>query len=246
VEWNFPQVTAGSFTSSDAHDDPDSPDFPYGISIGFMPNQTFTNALNLVLNMFAQDDQMSIIASPQIIAQDRKPAQMKVTTEEFFQIITPGSFYASADLEKVESGTTLDITPRIGQNGEVTLLINVEVSDVVARGENNLPVISRRTANSTVRLSSGGTAAIAGLMSSRTEMLNSRVPGASRIPVMGSAFKNKAAAKETKQLAIFITATTLENGDLAQKESRIRRVYDLVSEEEFVPALLESMQQTGL
>ena len=114
------------------------------------------------------------------MAEDGKKAQIKVTTAEYFQLNVPQGTYVQSELQQIETGTILNITPRIGVNGDLTLDMNIEVSDVIARGEQNLPVVSRRTAQSTVRIHDGGTAAIAGLMDTRSQLGRAGIPGAWR------------------------------------------------------------------
>ena len=55
-----------------------------------------------------------------------------------------------SELQKIETGTILSITPQIGPDGKLTLDMEIEVSDVIARGDQGLPVVSRRIAKSTV------------------------------------------------------------------------------------------------
>jgi type II secretory pathway component GspD/PulD (secretin) len=184
--------------------------FPWEMMIGYSPNREFTDALSLTLNLLTQNDEATIIASPQVLAQDGKEAEIKVTTEEYFQITSEAGAFLRADLEKIETGTILRITPQVGGDGKLTLDMNIEVSDVVARGKENLPVISRRTARSTVQIESGGTAAIAGLLDSRSQFGKAGVPGASGLPLLGRAFRTDTLNHQARQVAVFVTATSVD------------------------------------
>ncbi len=146
VDWEWPQIGAGAFGSSQTQ-----PNWPWGIQIGYNSSSEFTNSLLLTLNLLSANEEATILANPQVIAQDGKPAQISVTREEYFEILTQG-YYTRSELEKVEIGTVLTITPIIGENNEITMAISTEVSDVIARGSNNLPVVTRRMAESTVRV----------------------------------------------------------------------------------------------
>ncbi len=206
VEWDFPTVQTGTVNL-----DVLNQDFPWAISVGMTPGLQFSNSLMLALNFLEQNEEASIVSHPQLTVRDGQQANMGVITEEYFQIETQESI----DLEVIDSGTRLSILPRIGDNGKVTLTMDIEVSDVVGRSQSdaagdNLPVVTRRTAQSTVQIVSGGTAAISGLMESRTDILNRQVPGASDLPLIGGGFNNDASARSSKQLAVFITATIVE------------------------------------
>jgi general secretion pathway protein D len=144
-----------------------------------------------------------------------------VANEEYFKVTATG-VVTNIDLQKIETGTVLSILPRIGENGDITLEIASEVSNVTARASDDLPFITRRTAKSTIRVKDGGTAAIAGLMDARDERVDQKVPGASNVPLFGELFKNRAGNKQSKQVAIFITARLVpERGpDMQQAHTR--------------------------
>jgi type II secretory pathway component GspD/PulD (secretin) len=151
-QWTMHTLNAGTALG-------DAVKWPWALEIGYSPDRDFTNALSLTLNLLSQNNQATIIASPQVLAQDGKEADIKATTEEYFPISASNGTFVNTNLEKIETGTILKITPQIGADGDITLDMDIEVSDVIARGSQNLPVVSRRTAHSTVQLQDGGTAA---------------------------------------------------------------------------------------
>ena len=109
------------------------------MQIGYAPDQTFTNSLMMALNLLQENSQADIIANPKVVAQDGRQAEMRVIEEEWFMMHGPADqdgSYSPAQLQKIESGTVLIITPYIGDNNDITLLMAVEVSDSIpkARG----------------------------------------------------------------------------------------------------------------
>lgn len=244
IQWGWPQVKAGIFTSSDYHGGGLSgPDWPWGVQIGYTTGKEFTNSLLLTLTLLSQNDEATVLASPQVMAQDGKEAEIAVRTEEYFEIVSQG-YYVQSTLQKVESGTLLKITPRIGENDEITLEMSTEVSDVVGRGERNLPVITRRTAKSTVRVKNGGTAAVAGLMLSRSRVAESGVPGLAGLPLVGPLFRRDIDSKSSRQVTVFVTARLMPDTDAKAAKPADRPVIKLVGEE-FREQLRESLRRTG-
>jgi type II secretory pathway component GspD/PulD (secretin) len=209
VDWDFPTAQAGTFTD----DTTGAPDFPYALQIGYTPSRQFTQALSLNLNLLSRNDEAAIVASPKVLAQDGREAQISITTEEFFEVTGDESAFVRAELEKIETGTIMYIKPRIGNDGDLTLDLRIEVSDVIARGEQNLPVVSRRKARSTVQIENGGTAAVAGLVDTRSQTAIDGVPSASRLPLIGNAFGTDELDRRERQVAVFVTATLVEDGD---------------------------------
>jgi type II secretory pathway component GspD/PulD (secretin) len=121
--------------------------------------------------------------------------------------------FTQAQLEEIETGTTLTIKPHIGSDDDITLDMGIEVSDVIARGQENLPIVSRRKANSTVQVENGGTAAIAGLVDTRSQVGVEGIPSVSKAPGVGNAFGKDTVERRERQVAVFVTATLVETED---------------------------------
>jgi len=215
VEWSFPTVQMGTYgqdhygKGTDAYPDYGG-EWPWGVKIGYSPDGVFTNALELALNLLTQNGEATVLAKPQVLAQDGKQAQMQVLTEEYYMLTSPetaGYYYTRSELQQIESGTTLTITPHIGDNNDITLQISVEVSDSIPRGRgSDLPVVTRRKAENVVRIKDGGTVALAGLTENRTRKDTKRVPGLSNLPLLGSLFKNTNNDNYNREIAVFVTA----------------------------------------
>jgi type II secretory pathway component GspD/PulD (secretin) len=216
VEWGMPSAQAGFFSSSwqrgtlpTGEGDP-AGKWPWGVSVGLSFDQTFTNSLNAALNMLKEDNKVDILSSPQVVGRDGRRSQIRVVTDEYFMMTAPSNqnlFYSQSQLETVTSGTTLDITPLIGDNNDINLELAVEVSDSIPRGRgSDLPVVTRRTARNNVTIRDGGTVAVAGLTENRTREKLKRVPFFSEIPLIGALFRNNDNDKATREIAVFVTA----------------------------------------
>ncbi len=214
IKWQWPTVSAGAFSSSLFHGGaaPPGASWPWGIRIGFIPDTDFTNSLLLTLDLMYSNDQASIIATPQVMAQDGREASIKVFNEEYFLILAQ-DVYTRSTLEQIQSGTMLGIIPHIADNDEITLQLNTEVSDVIARGEDDLPVVTRRVATSTVRVKDGGTAAVAGLNDSKSRLNQQNVPWFSRIRGVGHLFRDRSDQDSARQIAVFVTPYLIKEGD---------------------------------
>jgi hypothetical protein len=214
VEWGWPTISAGLFTNNlFGGGTSGMADFggqmTSGLQIGYTPGATFTNSLTLALNLLAQNDEATILSKPQLLAQDGKVAEINVMTEEYYMMTSAdaGLYYTRSELEKIESGTKLSITPHIGDNNDITLELAVEISNSIPRGRgSDLPVVTRRTAMNTVRIHNGGTVALAGLTENRTRLEKRRTPGLSKLPLVGGLFKNTNDEEASREIAVFVTA----------------------------------------
>jgi type II secretory pathway component GspD/PulD (secretin) len=215
VEWNWPTISAGLFTNDLLGRGVGAADFggklASGLRIGYTPGADFTDSLNFTLNLLAQNDEATILSKPQVLAQDGKVAEINVMTEEYYMMTSPdltgSGFYSYQELEKIESGTRLSITPHIGDNNDITLELAVEVSNSIPRGRGSeLPVVTRRTATNTVRIKNGGTVALAGLTENRTRLEKRHTPGLSKLPFVGGLFKSTNDEEASREIAVFVTA----------------------------------------
>ena len=237
IRW--PQITAGTVVS-------DAVNFPWEVRIGYAPGREFTHALGLALNFLSANNQATIVSSPQVMAQDGIGSEIRVTTEEFFEILTEtGTTAARSQLERIETGTILKILPRVGRDGHLTLEMDLEVSDVVGRGENNLPVVSRRTARSTVRVENGGTAAVAGLVDARSQVRRSGLPGVMSVPLLGRAFRRDNLNHQARQVAIFITATLVDDNQRFSTGARSAPRLRQISDDQFRSELEAALDRLG-
>jgi len=246
VEWKMPQIQAGAFSNSVTREGLDAGEieWPWGVEFGYTPGREFTDSLLLTLNLLAQNNHATMVTNPQLMAQDGKEAMIKVSTEEYFQILTEG-YYARSQLEKIETGTTLTITPRISDNSNITLNIMTEVSDVVARGENNLPVVTRRQAQGTLRIQDGGTAVIAGLTDDRRQFSKTRVPGFGDIAVLGNLFRSNATSETIRQVAAFVTVRIISEDKASDDKTRVNKSYIKPVGEEFKMEIKEILARDG-
>jgi hypothetical protein len=219
VEWGWPKITAGMFSSDHYGRGDPQLDFggesPWGIQIGYTPDALFTNALDLTLNLLATNNEATILTKPQVMALDGKESKIEVTTEEYYMLVAPeltNTFYARTELQEIKSGTILTITPHLGDNNDITLNVAVEVSDSIPRGAgSDLPVVTRRKAENNVTIKDGGTVALAGLKENKTRKELRRTPGLSQIPLIGSLFKNNNNQNLSREIAVFVTAHLVKN-----------------------------------
>jgi len=158
-----------------------------------------------------------IRANPRLVAQDGREATVKVANEQYFQILTGQVAYQYVTLEAIEAAINLTITPHASTDkSQVTCKIKPEVGDVTGTGPNNLPTITRRSAETTVRIGDGQVIAIGGLLQHVSRTAQRKIPFLGDLPLVGSLFRSKSADSETREIIIFIVPHILdETGNFA-------------------------------
>jgi len=104
------------------------------------------------------------------------------------------------------TGVILKVLPRVSANGNVSLEIEQEISNVVNNSNSATltPSVSERRVKSSVVVASGQTVLLAGLISDQEQTQRSGIPMLEKITLLGDLFaKNQTAANRT-ELIIFI------------------------------------------
>ncbi|MFK8113657.1 MAG: type II secretion system protein GspD [Rubripirellula sp.] len=159
---------------------------------------------------------LTIRASPHVMAQDGKPAQITINRQTYFSVQqSPGNadnsaFFFQQDIKDVESGISLDITPHIRGDIVTIDITKAEVSEDIRNANSDLavnpfPIINRRSVSTTVHVKDGKTIVIGGLVQRETVDRVNRIPGLSKIPLMGYLFETTQQQTREAEVVIFIS-----------------------------------------
>lgn len=228
----------------------ENPDLIEGIFTANFSLGDFTGALQLLQT---QGD-VRVLSSPRIATVNNQKAVIKVGSDEFFvtdvSTTTTSTSTTTSDTPDIEltpffSGIALDVTPQVGEDGEVTLHVHPTVTEVEEKQKtiqlNNddytLPLAysTVRETDSIIRARSGQVVVIGGLMQNRKVSTDAGVPFLSKLPLLGWFFSQQREELVQSELVILIqpriidTALTPEQVDaLNQRYSKavpVRRSY---------------------
>lgn len=109
-----------------------------------------------------------------------------------------------------EFGVGVAFTPVVMSEGRISLRISTEVSELSDNGAVTLssitiPALKKRQANSVVELPSGGSLAIAGLISDDTRQNIDGFPGAKDVPIIGTLFRSRDFIRKETELVVIVT-----------------------------------------
>jgi pilus assembly protein CpaC len=107
-------------------------------------------------------------------------------------------------------GVGLNFTPVVMSEGRISLKIETEVSELTDAGavtlsEIRIPALKKRTAKSTVELPSGGSLALAGLISEDTRQNIDGFPTLKDVPVLGTLFRSRDFTRNETELVVIVT-----------------------------------------
>lgn len=170
------------------------------------------------VKLLAEHGYLAIRASPRVMAKDGEKANISINRETFFstQPLTTGSdasssaIFFSQNIQKVDSGISLEITPTIRGDMVTVNIEKAEVSEDVRTAladtnGNPYPVINRRSVSTTVHVRDGNTIVIGGLMQHQAVNREQFIPGLARIPLVGKLFQSLQHQDQEVEVVIFIS-----------------------------------------
>ncbi len=107
-------------------------------------------------------------------------------------------------------GVQLNVTPNVLVDGSIDLDVGIELSalDFAASVQllgTTVPGLTSRSVHTRVRMESGMTFAIAGLIQSNEQGQESRLPGLGAVPVLGALFRQVSKSSEDTELLVYVT-----------------------------------------
>ena len=194
-----------------------------------------TSSLAAVVDLLATDTDTEILANPRVTVNVGEIATFKNITQEPYQEsgYSYGGFYGGGGTERVvprgikfiDVGTTLDVTPRINEDGWVEMEISAEDSTAVQRDiqsgtgfTTTVPVKTLNSVATKVLIESGQTVVIGGLRVDSASKTVDKIPFFGDIPLIGHLFKNTQRDAEDRELLIFITPEIVEAPSAAEEE----------------------------
>jgi type IV pilus assembly protein PilQ len=151
-------------------------------------------------------------ARPRISTLNGNAANINVGWVRYYQTSQQTTTGTITQLHSIDAGITLDIVPWVAASGEITTEIRPTVSNLSGTSA-GLPVISRRTANTTIRLKDGETIVIGGLIQKSDTKSKSTVPFLGDIPFLGALFSSTSTESDESELVIYITPHILPSGE---------------------------------
>ena len=189
----------------------------------------------------AEDNRLTKVLRPSILATDSIPASITVGTE--VPVLTSqaasavqqgGTSQFAQTITSRQSGTNLNITARVTPAGIVTLLINQSFSTPQAASSSGIqsPSFNNRSVDTQITIRDGDTIAFGGIIQENDLEATSGVPYLHRIPVLGAAFGAKSRTKTRSELVVFLTPRVIydtnqmldASDELIRKMERVKRL----------------------
>jgi pilus assembly protein CpaC len=163
------------------------------------------------LRALERDGLVKLLAEPNLTAVSGEPAKF-LAGGEFPVPVVDGLGQVSVQFKQF--GIGLAFTPLVLSEGRISLKMETEVSELSNQGavvlnSIQIPALRTRKASSTVELPSGGSLAMAGLLSESVRQNIDGFPGLKDVPILGTLFRSRDFQKSETELVVIVTPYTV-------------------------------------
>ncbi len=216
-------------------------------SIGYLnPNAAVGGNISSALKLLSSFGTTKVLSSPRTTTLNNQTAVMKVvkniiyftiastpaTRSDTGVLLTPATYTTTPNV--VPEGFVMSVTPQIGDNDIVTLNIRPSITRIVGNKPdpnpalsggvpNNVPEIQTSEFETVLRVSSGQTTVLGGLMQDRYETRRDGLPVLSRLPIFGDAVSARNDLSKKIELVVFIRPIVIKDASIETDLSEYRR-----------------------
>jgi general secretion pathway protein D len=200
--------------------------------IGKVNTEDFSTILpSGTLQAVLSDSGTRVLQSPELRSVDNQKASLKIGQKE---PIASGSFQSgvggvginplvNTQFTFIDVGVNVDLTPKVHDNGEISMHVEVEISSVVGNvnlGGISQPIISQEKVIHDIRMKDGEVNLLGGLKQSQDSTTLTGIPGLSSIPVIKWLFSSKQVSKSSQELLIALIPHIVRRPDYTEEEMR--------------------------
>jgi len=210
------------------------------------PNAASGGDISSTLKLLSTYGNTRVLSSPKIMTLNNQTAVMRVVENSVYftvqSTVTQSQVLGGAPtvsynttLNVVPEGFVMNVTPQISSDDIINLNIRPSVSRITsyvndpnpdlgrAGVVSKIPVIQTREFETMMRVSSGQTAVLGGLMQDSFQTNRDGLPLLSRVPVLGDAVSYRNDTGRKSELVVFIRAMVIREASLDSDLSEFRR-----------------------
>ena len=205
-------------------------------------------AIGAFVNFLSAEGAAEVLSEPSILCINNKDSSIYVgKTESVLTSSVQGN--STTDLarntyKRQDIGLTLKIKPRISSGNKVTIKTSL-IQEDTAGGQPGLPITTKRQIETTAIVNNGESVILGGLIKSKYDDKETKVPLLGDIPVAGNLFKNREKIRDKVNLVVILTPFIIKNSDDMKKLKK--KLYQLNRlEEEYYNILIHRLKVKGV
>jgi len=201
-------------------------------NLGHLSSSDFSVTLpGALLQAALSDANTKILQSPQVRSLDNVKAVLKIGDRE---PTATGSFQpgiggvginplVNTQFTYIDVGVNVEITPRVHENGEVSMHVDIDISAVngtVNLGGISQPIIGQRKISHDLRVKEGEVSLIGGLIQQQDDKTVTGIPGLSSIPLLRRLFTGESVDHNKTELMIALVPHIVRRPDITPENLR--------------------------
>jgi general secretion pathway protein D len=183
-------------------------------NLGRLSTADFSTTIpGALLQLVLSDANTKVLQSPQLRAVDNVKATLKIGDR---QPTATGSFQpgiggvginplVNTQFTFIDVGVNVEITPRVHDNGDVSLHVDLDISSVTGHvnlGGIDQPIIGQRKISHDIRMPEGAVQLLGGLTKYQETKTMTGVPGLASLPIIGRLFSGESVDRQRQELMI--------------------------------------------
>jgi general secretion pathway protein D len=170
----------------------------------------------VALNLRQQAGRTNVLANPRIRVKSKEKARIHIGDKVPVITTTAGATgFVSESVNYLDVGLKLEVEPVVSLDDDVGIKVGLEVSNISNEVKTTSGTVAyqvgTRNANTTLRLRDGETQVLAGLINDEDRRSAVKVPGASRLPLIGRLFSNNNDTVNKTEIVLLITPRVIRN-----------------------------------
>jgi len=180
----------------------------FGTTAGNIQPNTVT--LTMLLDLLITKSYARVLSEPTMVTFSGKEASFLVGQEIPIVQQLPQSF----TVEFKQVGVRMKVKPTADSENRINTTIHAEVSQLSGSSVNGIPIISSKSADTTLQVNDGQTIVIGGLLENNINRdLLRKLPWLSDIPVLGALFRDKQFDQTKREVLFFMTPEVVKDID---------------------------------
>ncbi len=179
---------------------------------------THFSTISALVKALHDNTKAQIVLNPRILTEDNVTAEIFVGSTDRYKTQSISNDFGNVitnNFQFIDVGTTLRVTPLIGNNGIITLDVieevtspaagaNVQINNTSASDVNLITVLHKNRSTTRLHVPNGFFVVMSGIIHTRESRFKNEIPCLGMIPLIGGAGKFKKMSESKRNLMIFI------------------------------------------
>ncbi|MCM8819759.1 MAG: hypothetical protein NC925_03075 [Candidatus Omnitrophica bacterium] len=198
-----------------------------------------------LINFLNTIGKTKVLANPKIVVVNNQEAKLHIGEKQAYVTSTTTTGQTTSTISEevnfIDVGIQLSVTPIINDDGYITMKIRPEVSSVssilTTPTGNKIPIVDTSTTETTVMMKDATTLLIGGLRKDEKTVSSQETPLLGKVPFLGFLFRTRTDKTERSELLIMITPHIISGDkiEVAEKLPKDYQEYKDITEDKTVP-----------